>query len=205
MDKPWMPTSRESEDFKKELEEFLSMAFTCGNVDGKIICPCKKCRDGQRVTIEVAKDNQKSVGFAEDYTKSVDGSKMASSIASDCQSPKDSNVLALEGPDVEANTSGSLLNDDGIGKEVPPGAQKYPQKISDCLVGILRVKRSENLTSESITMLLDLLNRALPRGEEVPKTCEEMLQVLGEEDDTKTLKNKRNKKTASISRSGAGM
>lgn len=68
MDKSWMCKSRSTREYENEVDQFLDMAFAKVCFDGKIICPCKYCKNGKWVTREVAKEHLIVDGYMKGYT-----------------------------------------------------------------------------------------------------------------------------------------
>ncbi|KAG6529930.1 hypothetical protein ZIOFF_012147 [Zingiber officinale] len=82
MDKGWMFLPKQTEEYRKGLENFLDFAFSNANINGTIACPCARCKIGICVSREEAYDHLTVDGFIKGYTHWVAHGEIACSAPS---------------------------------------------------------------------------------------------------------------------------
>ena len=68
MDKSWIKLPHNSLAYLAGLNNFLNFVFSHTRFNGKIICPCSRCKFKKWHTREVSKENLLVKPFPEDYT-----------------------------------------------------------------------------------------------------------------------------------------
>ncbi|KAG6514153.1 hypothetical protein ZIOFF_024494 [Zingiber officinale] len=139
MDKGWMFLPRQTEEYRKGLENFLDFAFSNANINETIACPCARCKIGICVSREEAYDHLTVDGFIKGYTHWVahgETTCSAPSISSSVLSRDD--VDNMEGLVHDAfgvqQHDGSTINTAGFekDKDIPFGeAEKFYKLIDD--------------------------------------------------------------------------
>ncbi|KAG6538774.1 hypothetical protein ZIOFF_003902 [Zingiber officinale] len=203
MDKGWMFLPRQTEEYRKGLENFLDFAFSNANINGTIACPCARCKIGICVSREEAYDHLTVDGFIKGYTYWVAHGEIA------CSAPSiSSSVLSrddvdnMEGLVHDAfgvqQHDGSTINTAGFekDKDIPFGeAEKFYKLIDDSqkelylgckkfsklafIIRFLHLKCLGKMTNKVFNMLLDLLREAFPNAmKDLPKSYYEAKKLM---------------------------
>ena len=70
MDQSWITTPRISEAYENRIEEFLAFAeLNAPASDAKYFCPCVKCVNGRRQSLNDIRSHLICDGFSPTYTK----------------------------------------------------------------------------------------------------------------------------------------
>ena len=70
MDRSWITAPRISEAYQHGVEEFLSFAeIHSATTDGNFFCPCVKCVNGRRHSLDDIRSHLICDGFSPTYTK----------------------------------------------------------------------------------------------------------------------------------------
>lgn len=204
MDRRWMKQPRTSDVYDAGANEFLDFAFQNASVEGKISCPCKKCKLLSRVNREDAYDHLIVFGFLEEYTTWVFHRELKSSSTSnnDVQRNDSSNMhIDMDGllhetfgyhdgsqndvdddihveaehqPHDQAEIFYKFVDD--ANKELYPGCKNFT-KLS-FIVRLFHIKCLGGWSNNSFTMLLKLLKDVLPEGETLPDSFYDMKKII---------------------------
>ncbi|XP_042396490.1 uncharacterized protein LOC121986596 [Zingiber officinale] len=207
MDKGWMFLPRQTEEYRKGLENFLDFAFSNANINGTIACPCARCKIGICVSREDAYAHLTVDGFIKGYTHWVAHGEITCSAPSISGSvPSRDDADNMEGLVHEAfgvqQHDGSTINTAGFekDKDIPiEGAEKFYKLIDDSqkelypeckkfyklafIIRLLHLKCLGKMTNKIFNMLLDLLREAFPNAmKDLPKSyyeAEKLMKQLG--------------------------
>ncbi|GLT52919.1 hypothetical protein SLA2020_262280 [Shorea laevis] len=205
MDKSWMQeTSRISERYRKGVEDFMIMAVSSVDGRGRTRCPCRKCVNRYFEHIFVVESHLHANGIDLNYTRwifhgeedpfsinvtaehtdnnaSVDDIDEVEELLGDIRRGTfpDANIddsSTTHGPttnDYEQRTSFDRLWEDAH-RELYPGCKEF-SKLS-FLLNMLQVKMLCNMSNKAFDMMIDLIKRALPDGETLPRSYYEAKQ-----------------------------
>ncbi|XP_012837541.1 PREDICTED: uncharacterized protein LOC105958084 [Erythranthe guttata] len=195
MDKSWMHKSRSTIEYKNGLNQFLDMAFSNVSLGGKIICPCKYCKNAKWVDRETTKEHLIVDGFMKGYTHWViHGEDTSSSqttfqnldpintlddmdgLINDAFGVKDSDTSMDEEPNESAKKFYKLLDD--AQQELYPGCKKFSKLAF--IIRLFHLKCMGKWSNKTFTMLLELLKEAFPTmTESLPKSYYEVQKIIG--------------------------
>ncbi|KAG8382226.1 hypothetical protein BUALT_Bualt05G0054700 [Buddleja alternifolia] len=195
MDKSWMRKPRSTKEYERGLDQFLDMAFAKVCLSGKIICPCKNCKNVKWVNKEVGKEHLLVDGFMKDYTNWVahgedplsDQAKFQQQnefdmlddmfgLVNDVFGVKDTNLNMEEEPNEQAKAFYKLLDD--AQKELYLGCKKISKLAF--LVRLFHLKCTGKWSNKSFTMLLELLKEAFPDAtKSLPQSYYEVQKIIG--------------------------
>ena len=67
MDKSWITMPKGTDEYKEGLNRFLDLAMDQNSVEGRIMCPCRKCKFKKWLTRDEAYDHLMRKQFPTDY------------------------------------------------------------------------------------------------------------------------------------------
>ncbi|XP_020094140.1 uncharacterized protein LOC109714114 [Ananas comosus] len=197
LDKSWMHIqNRLSPEYKEGVSKFLDFAF--GMTSGDTIpCPCKKCNNvlfKQRNEVEA---DLVVNGVVTGYTRwLLHGEEIETIESSDCDSDGESvhdileahfgahNVERWETRDLGASDSEEpnegatkffkLLKDGN--EQLYPGCSRF-SKLS-FVIKLFHIKCLSHMTNKGFSMILDLLSKAFPEGNVLPKSYYEAKRII---------------------------
>ncbi|XP_012849503.1 PREDICTED: uncharacterized protein LOC105969303 [Erythranthe guttata] len=195
MDKSWMHKPRSTKVYKNGLNQFLDMAFANVSLNGKIICPCKYCKNAKWASREIAKEHLLVDGFIKGYTHWViHGEDTSSSqtrfdnfdqsdmfddmddLVHDAFGIKGPDESTREEPNEQAKTFYKLLGD--AQQELYPGCKKFSKLAF--ILRLFHLKCMGKWSNKTFTLLLELLKEAFPDvTESLPKSYYEMQKIIG--------------------------
>ncbi|XP_012832690.1 PREDICTED: uncharacterized protein LOC105953559 [Erythranthe guttata] len=195
MDKGWMSKRRSTKEDENGLNQFLDMAFAKVSLSGKIICPCKRCRNGKGVIREIAEEHLLVDGFMKGYTNwvahgedtltdHVDSQNFnefnmlgdMTGLVHDAFGVNDTNSNMEEEPNGQAKVFFELFDD--AQKELYPGCKQFSKLTF--LIRLFHLKCTGKWYNKSFTMLLELLKEAFPEAtKSLPSSYYEVQKIIG--------------------------
>ena len=189
MDKSWIKLPHNSPAYLVGLNNFLDFAYSHASCNGKIVCPCRRCKFKKWHTREVVKEHLLVKPFPEEYTFwRVHGEK--ADMRYDTALPQSSQVgvhVNEHDPVNDAVRDAFGVQDDNFNEEVQgsepvffsneaardfftlmddadrplyPGCRKY-SKLS-FLIKMYHIKCLCGITDKAMSMLLELLQDVFP-------------------------------------------
>ncbi|KAL3834256.1 hypothetical protein ACJIZ3_008992 [Penstemon smallii] len=195
MDKSWIHKSRLSKEYEDGLNRFLDMAFDNVSLSGKILCPCKNCKNGKWLNREISKEHLIVDGFLKGYTHWVLHREDSSSsqtkfqqnenfdifndmhdLVHDAFGIKDTSGDFKEEPNEQAKSFYKLLED--AQQELYPGCKQFSKL--RFIVRLFHLKCMGKWSNKTFTMLLELLKEAFPDlTKSLPKSYYEVQKIIG--------------------------
>lgn len=188
------------------VSEFLKFAFENTTNDGRLKCLCKKCINRYRHDRDTVYGHMICFGVGTDYfsnkwiyhgelkkrqtTVSNEGANetdnMHDMLHDACRIPNDDVSDHDNGPDDmmgecnkvpnhDAQTFYKLLED--VEQELYPGCKRFTK--FSFIVRLFHIKCLNGLSDKAVTMLLELIKEALPKGETLPKSFYHAKKIIG--------------------------
>ncbi|XP_028193231.1 uncharacterized protein LOC114378826 [Glycine soja] len=186
MDRSWMNASRITEEYENGVEEFLLFAQSKAQpMWGKFFCPCVKCGNGRRQTIDDIRTHLICEGIIRSYTKwiwhgeSLDTADMsqADDVTTDSGNPIEEMIRDL-GQEGFEEAHAALY--DNI--EVDSKMSLYSGCISftklSAVLALVNLKARFGWSDKSFSELLMLLTNMLPADNILPKNHYQAKKIL---------------------------
>ncbi|XP_014631515.1 uncharacterized protein [Glycine max] len=186
MDRSWMNASRITEEYENGVEEFLQFAQSKAEpMWGKFFCPCVKCGNGRRQTIDDIRTHLICEGIIRSYTKWIwHGESLDTA---DMSQPDD--VTAASGNPIEdmlrdlgqegfEEAHATLYDNIEVDSKMPlySGCTSFT-KLS-AVLALVNLKARFGWSDKSFSELLMLLKTILPADNVLPKNHYEAKKIL---------------------------
>ncbi|XP_043721065.1 uncharacterized protein LOC122668585 [Telopea speciosissima] len=208
MSRSWVGSSRDasfrlSSQYRLEVDKFIEYAFSSASIGDQILCPCVKCVNQLWTNRNEVLEHLICDGILWNYTKWIFHGEGTSSqshhhVNSIVQGESETNDVThtildelrgrntneeVEDCDINDRTDGASIEADKFerliedaGKELYPGCVKFTRL--SFILRLYHIKCLCKMTDKALSMLLDLLQEALPEPNTLPKNIYETKKII---------------------------
>lgn len=185
----WNDNGRHSEDWVRNTNAFLDLAFSGVSnpnaVRSGVPCPCTDCQNGKRQRRAVLSMHLCKRGFMPGYTRWTEHGESPASVPSAGHAGK-----TPDGLDTTLADVGGAKHADSVEEEPTADASAMLRAAQEPLHNrtslpqltavshLMKIMSRHNLSSESMDAFLGLVNDALPGDHKMPKTVSECKSLL---------------------------
>jgi len=175
-------------EFKAGVAEFMVLARTQVNSQGKVKCPCKQCNNARYQLVELVEIHLSLKGFTRNYTRWVhhgeervplvigqssvdrDGSRGGGMHDALYDITDHDDLEDFEEPSMSEERGHDQMQDllADLESELYPGCKEFSSL--SFLVSLMHIKVMNKWTTKSFTELLKILRRSHPAENRIPKT-----------------------------------
>ncbi|XP_028215128.1 uncharacterized protein LOC114397232 [Glycine soja] len=186
MDRSWMNASRITEEYENGVEEFLLFAQSKAQpMWGKFFCPCVKCGNGRRQTIDDIRTHLICEGIIRSYTKwiwhgeSLDTADMsqADNVTTDSGNPIEEMIRDL-GQEGFEEAHAALYDNIEVDSKMPLYSGCISFTKLSAVLALVNLKARFGWSDKSFSELLMLLTNMLPADNILPKNHYQAKKIL---------------------------